>query len=88
MSMTTVSPINFTSTAPVVQKTRAVSRNIPTANAVPLTTRPVDGNDKKKAARHPTKRANGAYKPTSAQAMSSSAVQEALINLTLGGRNG
>jgi len=83
--MTTVSPINFTSTAPAVQKTRAVSRTIRAANPVVLDIRAVDGDDKKKASRRPARRADGAYKPTSAQATSSSAVQAALNNLTLGG---
>ena len=83
--MTTVSPISFMSAAPAVQKTRAVSRTTRAVNPVVLNIRAVDRDAKKKAARRPTKRADGAYKPSSAQATSSSAVQAALTNLTLGG---
>jgi hypothetical protein len=84
--MTTVSPINFASTAPEIQKTRAVSRTTRGANPVVLDTRAVNADARKKReARRPAKHADGAFKPTNAQTTSSSDVLAALNNLTLGG---
>lgn len=84
--MTTVSPINFASNTPEIQKTRAVSRTVRGANPVVLDTRAVNADSrKKKEARRPVKQAEGAYKPTGPEATSSSDVLAALNNLTLGG---
>lgn len=83
--MSTVSPITLATTAPGVQRTRAVAPLTRTPNPVVLEPLVIDADARRKGPRRSAKRADGAYQPSSAQTMSSSAVLEALNNLTLGG---